>query len=170
MSEAYCVRVAGAWIGFSAAHFITFGPGECEQLHGHNYRVAAEVAGPLDEHACVVDFVALETALRGILDAFDHRVLLPTAHPQIRVKALGEEVEARFAQRRWVFPRGDCVLLPVTNTTAELMARYIGRRLLESLAGIGCPRPQQVRIELSEGRGRSATWQWRPRSEDGEGV
>ena len=25
--------------------------------------------------------------------------------------------------RRWLFPRGDCVLLPVSNTTAELLAQ-----------------------------------------------
>ncbi len=166
MGEQYYVRVAGEGIGFSAAHFITFGPGECEQLHGHNYRVAAELCGPLDEHACVVDFVALEAVLRKIVEAFDHRVLLPTEHPQIRVTAEGDEVEARFADRRWVFPRGGCLLLPLANTTAELMARHIGRRLLESLAEIGCSRPQRVRIVVEEGQGRAAGYTIEPVAKD----
>ena len=60
-------------------------------------------------------------------------MLLPTSHPLIRVAAGDHEVEATFEDRRWVFPRGDCVLLPVANTTAELLARYLGTRLLDEL-------------------------------------
>ena len=53
---------------------------------------------------------------------------------QFKDVAAGEdEVEVTFEDRRWVFPRGDCVLLPVANTTAELVARYIGKRLLDSM-------------------------------------
>ena len=48
MSESFSVRIAKAEHVFSAAHFITFG-GQCERLHGHNYHVAAEIVGPLDE-------------------------------------------------------------------------------------------------------------------------
>ena len=42
-------------------------------------------------------------------------------------------MRVRYRDREWVFPRGDCVLLPIENTTAELLARYIAGRLLESL-------------------------------------
>ena len=52
------VRVSKADLIFSAAHFITLGPDQCEGIHGHNYRVTAEVHGPLDENGCVVDFCA----------------------------------------------------------------------------------------------------------------
>jgi hypothetical protein len=50
VNERYHVRVAKDTLVFSAAHFITFAGNVCERLHGHNYRVAAEVAGPLDEN------------------------------------------------------------------------------------------------------------------------
>ena len=32
-----------------------------------------------------------------------------------------------------MFPREDCILLPVENTTAELLARTLGRGLLDDL-------------------------------------
>ena len=51
---------------FSAAHFITFG-GTCERLHGHNYHVAAEVHGPLDENHLVIDFLLVRDKLREIV-------------------------------------------------------------------------------------------------------
>ena len=50
MTESYCVRLEKEYLVFSAAHFITFNGNICERLHGHNYRVRAEVHGPLDEN------------------------------------------------------------------------------------------------------------------------
>ena len=141
---------------FSAGHFITFAGDTCERLHGHNYRVAAEVAGPLDENQYVVDFVAMHQALREILAEIDHYMLLPTEHPRIRVEATDTEVTAQFEDRRWVFPRGDCVLLPVANTTAELLARHIGRRLGEELQRRLGMRPEAIRVEVDECFGQLA--------------
>ena len=156
MSEHYSVRVANDSLVFSAAHFITFAGGVCEQLHGHNFRVAVEVRGPLDENQYVVDFVALQDAVQAILDELDHRVLLPTEHPRIRVTANEREVEARFEDRRWVFPRGDCVLLPIANTTSELLARHIGNRLKGELQDTCEMRAPIIQVEVAESSGRSA--------------
>jgi 6-pyruvoyltetrahydropterin/6-carboxytetrahydropterin synthase len=81
-------------------------------------------------------------------------VLLPTQHPQIHVTHDEREVVATFEDRRWVFPRGDCILLPVPNTTAELVARYIGHRLLEDLAKKTGTRPALARIGVDENFGQ----------------
>ena len=79
MPESYHVRIEKERLVFSAAHFITYAGDVCEPLHGHNYHVYAEVHGPLDENHYVVDFIALRDALQKIVDALDHRVLLPTS-------------------------------------------------------------------------------------------
>jgi 6-pyruvoyltetrahydropterin/6-carboxytetrahydropterin synthase len=160
MAEHYRVRVTKDYLVFSAAHFITYNGNVCERLHGHNYRVAAEVFGPLDENQYVIDFIALRDALRAICLELDHHMLLPTQHPLIRVHGSDNSVEVTFEDRRWVFPRGDCILLPVANTTSELLASYIGERLLSSLAGSGKPRPVRLRIEIDECFGQLATWEW----------
>jgi len=142
---------------FSAAHFITFNGNVCERLHGHNWRVAAEIAAPLDENHYVYDFIALRDALQSIVAELDHRVLLPTKHPLIRVHEAGREVEATFEARRWIFPREDCVLLPVENTTAELLARWIGRRLCESLSSADAARVEALRVDVEENFGQWAS-------------
>ena len=159
MSETFHVRISKEYLVFSAAHFITYAGDVCERLHGHNYRVAAEVHGPLDENQYVVDFIALRDALKKIVDELDHHVLLPTEHPLIKVTAEAREVQAVFRERRWVFPREDCVLLPVANTTAELVARWIGLRLKEELAGSMKVHPQRVRIEVDECFGQLGVWE-----------
>jgi 6-pyruvoyltetrahydropterin/6-carboxytetrahydropterin synthase len=149
------VRLAGDDLVFSAGHFITLADGQCERLHGHTYRVTAEIYGPLGDAHYVVDFVAVGNMLRGILAELDHRMLLPTLHPAIRVASRPGEVEVTVAQRRWIFPQDDCLLLPVANTTTELLAQYVGERLRAALAA-GGETPALVRIEIGEGSGASA--------------
>jgi 6-pyruvoyltetrahydropterin/6-carboxytetrahydropterin synthase len=161
MSETYRVRVEKDYLVFSAAHFITFDGNTCERLHGHNYRVAAEVEGPLDENHYVIDFLALRDAARSIVVELDHHMLLPTGHRTIQVQANDWKVEVTFQDRRWEFPRGDCKLLPVENTTTELLARYIGRRLLDDLSTRLGARPEVLRIELDECYGQSAVCELR---------
>jgi 6-pyruvoyltetrahydropterin/6-carboxytetrahydropterin synthase len=113
-----------------------------------------QVFGGLDENHYVVDFIALRDTLQTLVSELDHHMLLPTQHPTIHVAADEREVTVTFEQRRWVFPRGDCVLLPVANTTAELLARYLGRRLLDALesrTGTRCPR---LRVAVEENFGQ----------------
>ncbi len=150
------VRISKEDLVFSAGHFITLESDTCEGLHGHNYRVAAEVHGPLDENHCVIDFLAVRDILRTIVAELDHRVLLPTGHPSIRVAAGDEQVEVTFGPRRWAFPRSDCLLLPIPNTTTELLARYLAQRLLDELPARTGSRPPCVQIEVEESPGFSA--------------
>jgi 6-pyruvoyltetrahydropterin/6-carboxytetrahydropterin synthase len=151
MPTSFHVRVAKEQLTFSAAHFITLQNGSiCERLHGHNYRVAAEVSGPLDESQCVFDFIALRDALAELTGALDHHVLLPTASRHIRVVTEERTVEVTFEDRRWVLPRSDCVLLPVENTTAEKLAEHLGRQLLDELQRRYTFRPERLRVEIDE--------------------
>jgi 6-pyruvoyltetrahydropterin/6-carboxytetrahydropterin synthase len=159
VTESYHVRIAKAEHVFSAAHFITFAD-NCERLHGHNYHVAAEVDGPLDGNHLVIDFLLVRAKLAAICTELDHYVLLPTQHPQIRVEPSGREVTATYKDRRWVFPIGDCRLLAVANTTAELLAAHIGNRLLAQLRDQG-GEIDRLRLEVDECDGQVGIWEWR---------
>lgn len=130
----YSVELNKEQLVFSAAHFITFGDDNvCESLHGHNYGVRCSVQGRLNHQGYVIDFIALRDSLAGIVRRLDHKVLLPGQHPTISVSCENGEVVARFQDRRWIFPAADCMILPVANTTAELLAGYIAGELLASL-------------------------------------
>ena len=159
MPDSYRVRLDKEYHIFSAAHFITFNGNVCERIHGHNYRVFAEVRGDLDENHYVVDFIALRDALKTITDELDHHVLLPTSHPSIHVRADDHEVTATFEDRRWVFPKGDCVLLPVPNTTAELVARYIGQRLIADFKKKSGVEIRDLTVGVDENTGQWGIWE-----------
>jgi 6-pyruvoyltetrahydropterin/6-carboxytetrahydropterin synthase len=150
MPESYHVRLAKERFVFSAAHFITYNGDVCEPLHGHNYHVACEVHGPLDENLYVVDFIAVRDALQKICDSLDHRMLLPLSHPTIKVVEANGEVSVSHGKKRWVFPREDCVLLPVANTTAELLARHLAEEMLPAVTTAAGTKPTKFVVEVDE--------------------
>lgn len=164
MNERFQVRLRKAVHVFCAGHFITLTDEICEAVHGHNWLVGADVEGPPDRHGMVVDFIKLRDLLSSITARLDHHMLLPTKNRFLDVShaeiAPGRaEVTVRFKDRRWVFPADECVLLPVENTTAEWIARWIGHELLAAMDTAGSPVLGTLRIEVDECLGQSAIWE-----------
>ena len=131
--ENYRIRVSKDYLGFCAAHFIIFRKSQCERLHGHNYRVEAELEGTLDENYLVFDFIELKQILMAICEELDHRMLVPVKSREFSVEIDEASVNLGFEDKEWVFPRTDCVLLPIENTTAEQLACYVAHRLSDAL-------------------------------------
>ncbi|HZN57582.1 MAG TPA: 6-pyruvoyl tetrahydropterin synthase family protein [Planctomycetota bacterium] len=165
--EKYKVRVTKDYLTFCSAHFISFEGTQCERLHGHNYRVAAELEAPLNADYLVFDFIVLKRILRDIANELDHRMLVPTLSKTLQVSARAAEVEIRYREKLWMFPREDCALLPIENSTAELLARWIAGRLLDELAKHAresanpVALPPTVRVEVEESPGQSAVYETR---------
>src|SRR5262249_48178562 len=159
MSERYKVRVTKDHLVFCSGHFISYEGDKCERLHGHNYRTAVEVEGDLDENSYVFDFIALKQRTKAITDELDHRMMLATRNPRIvpppptphtRVEEPPPGARAPSRGRGWPFPRGDCVPLPTETPPAELLAHYIGQRLLDDLKAQHRYTPAVLRVEVEE--------------------
>lgn len=155
--DEYRVTVSKDHLVFAAAHFITFGDATCEPLHGHNYRAGASLCGELDRHGLVFDFVTLKREMQSILELLDHRMLLPTDNPNLAVDRRGEEVEVRTGSRRYLFPEQDVVVLPIMNTTAEMIATWVLDRLVERIAARGGGGISRVEVEIEESFGQSGS-------------
>lgn len=160
MSSHYSLRVTKDYLVFSAGHFITFDGDTCERLHGHNYRVACELTGPLDSNGYIFDFIALRDRLKEITDSLDHRMLIPTRSDKILFSQHQRQVVLQFEDRKWSFPADDCVLLAIENTTTELLAQHIAERLIEKLQADHGFTPRSVAIEVEECFGQAATYHW----------
>lgn len=158
------VRVNKDYLVFCSGHFITYQGDLCERLHGHNYRVEVEVEGDLDANHYVFDFIALKDLTRRVTDELDHRMLLPTKNRLITLDDDGPNWLVRYEDRRWSFPKDECVLLPIENTTAELLADHIGQRLRAVLVEKGLAVPRVMRVEVEESFGQSAEVEWRAKA------
>ncbi len=158
MSRNFRVTVCKDYLGFSSAHFITLLGHTCESLHGHNYRVGVTVVGDVDpECSFVVDFGVLKRIVRPHVEKIDHRVLLPTKNPKLVLREEGDSLEVDYLGRvRYTFPRADCALLPVTNTTAEMIAEYFALMIRDNLVQTGLSTLSTIEVEIEETIGQSA--------------
>ncbi len=159
MPHAYTVTVAKEYLTFSAAHFITIAGHQCERLHGHNYRVGVTAAGAVDQDTgFVVDFGDVKEIVRPLITALDHRVLLPSRNAKVRHRDEGELllVEYRGAHR-FTFPRSHVALVPVTDTTAELLAGYLADQVAAAFTARGAAGLTEIVVEVEESVGQSAS-------------
>jgi 6-pyruvoyltetrahydropterin/6-carboxytetrahydropterin synthase len=157
------VSVAKDYLVFASAHFITFAGHRCEGLHGHNYRARVTIEGALDEESWFVfDFVILKRIMRRLCDDIDHKVLLPLENPKIQIAEQEESVTVAYEGKpRYRFPRSDCVLLPVPNTTVEMLAELLANRLRGELNAMGARGLTSIEMEVEENFGQSAFYRVR---------
>ena len=157
MPSAFKVSVAKEYLSFSSAHFITLAGHQCESLHGHNYRLGVTVQGEVDpECAFVVDFGVLKRIMRPLVQALDHRVLLPTMNPKLRIEEAGDTVTVHYlGEEKFAFPASNCALVPITNTTAERLAEYLANRVRDELVAEGLQLLETLEVEVEESPGQS---------------
>jgi 6-pyruvoyltetrahydropterin/6-carboxytetrahydropterin synthase len=157
MSGSFRVSVSKDYLSFSSAHFITLQGHKCESLHGHNYQVAVAVTGDLDpECAFVVDFAVLKRILKPYVESMDHRVLLPARNPKLGLREEGDRTVVDYdGKSRFVFPTSNVCLLPMSNTTAEMIAEYLAGRVRHHLSAEGLTNVRGLEVEVEESPGQS---------------
>lgn len=73
MAATYTLKVV---TDFAASHILHGHSGKCARLHGHNWKVEAEVkTHDLDQLGVAIDFQDIKAALRELVEALDHRHL-----------------------------------------------------------------------------------------------
>jgi len=154
------VSVTKDYLVFASAHFITFAGHRCEGLHGHNYRARVTVEGEIDEESWFVfDFVVIKRIMRGLCDEIDHKVLLPLQNPKIQIGEDGESVTVAYeGTPRYVFPKKDCALLPITNTTVEMLAELLAGRFRAEVETLGTRGLTVIEMEIEENFGQTAVY------------
>ena len=155
------VTIRGEEFKFCCAHFVAH-KGFRERLHGHNYTVEVQMAGPMSpEDGYVIDFGDVKKGVRMICKSLNERIIVPldSDHLNINIKArdpayctdeatliacsqgsLEEkiqpegQVEITFENSAFFsFPKSDCALLPIKFSTAESLSAYIAHSLADVL-------------------------------------
>lgn len=138
-------------ITFSATHIIP-GHYKCGRLHGHDYAINATIEGEIGPDGVIMDFISVKEFLKGIADELDHRVLIPMRDPSVKV----EENSIIYVRegKKFQFPKEDCVLLDLTICSAEELAEFVLKRVLEK---VDFPKNvHRIEIGVDEGKGQGA--------------
>jgi 6-pyruvoyltetrahydropterin/6-carboxytetrahydropterin synthase len=122
--QCFAVDVHPGELFFNAAHFITFG-GTCENLHGHNFHVRLQAQGGNNTDSFVVDFVLLNRLAAEICAELNDKVLLPGESREITLREDGDQIQVSSYGKHFTLPADNCAVLPLRNTTAEMLAWYI---------------------------------------------
>jgi len=129
MPGRFSIEVAKDYFNFASAHFLIFANGRREPLHGHNYQVSVAMEGELDHAGVVLDFITFKPLVKEICDNLDHHTLIQTKSPIIKVRQREREVEIVYKKQRLLLPRSDVILLPLVNTSTELLAEHVARQI-----------------------------------------
>lgn len=138
-------------IRFSSSHLLS-GHKKCGFLHGHTYAIKAKIYGEKDEQGFIIDFSLLKSNLREIAAKLDHRILIPEKNEFVTVS--NKEIIINEDEKKYVFPKEDCVLLPITSATSENLADYA---LSELIQNMDLPKNiKKIEIGVDEGFGQEA--------------
>jgi len=155
MSKTFSIEVAKDYFNFASAHFLIFADGRREALHGHNYQVSVKLEGELDRAGVVLDFIAFKPLVKKICDALDHRTLIQTQSPVLQVVRREREIEVRYRRQKLILPKQDVLLLPLANTSTELLAEHVaGRIRSEVRKGFGGAKIRCLEVGVEEARGQ----------------
>lgn len=140
-------------IRFSSAHIIPEYE-KCGRLHGHSYAIHIKIVGKLDNKGIIVDFTQVKKNLKEIADKLDHMILIPEKNNAAKIEKKKESVKIISINKEYVFPREDCIFLPIVSTSAENLASYILDLFLKKMK---FPKTiKLVEIGVDEGFGQGA--------------
>lgn len=163
----FVVRISKEYLKFSSAHFTIFSDAQVEKLHGHNYYVGIEVESRDDGSNLVVDFHQVKQILRRICESLDERVLLPMDSPLVKIAKHEQQFRVVFQgagfRKEYGFPCEEVVLLPLSNITAEGLAKHICEECVQSFRE-EAPNLTDVLVSVSltveETRGQGVSYIW----------
>ncbi len=93
MSARYTLKIL---TDFAAAHTLRDYPGDCNRMHGHNWKVEVEVsASSLDKVGMGIDFKEIKQSARQIAKSLDHRYL-NDIEPFTELNPTAENIAAYF--------------------------------------------------------------------------
>jgi len=155
MSRTFTIEVAKDYFNFASAHFLIFANGKREPLHGHNYQVSVKMEGELDRAGVVLDFISFKPLVKRICDSLDHRTMIQGNSPELSVQRRAKEIEVRYKAQKIILPKSDVILLPLLNTSTELLAEHVAKLIRRQVkANFRGAKIRVIEVGVEEARGQ----------------
>lgn len=142
-------------------------------MHGHNYYVSLNIECRDSNNGITFDFKHIKRIMEGLCDQLDEKILLPTESKYLKLSKNRDQFEVVFSgsgfTKNYSFPCEDVEILPISNVTSELLAKYLCDafcRKLESAWNEAHPGQDivsyviSVAVRVEETRGQAASYVW----------
>lgn len=150
------IRIAREQYKISCAHMTVFPDGTKERLHGHNYTIAVALDVTRVDLPAMIPFAQIKASLAELCAAWKERVLIAAKNPHLVIVRDDRELELTLCGDRYVFPRGDVLLLPIDNVSAEGLAAHVAVLLRERLGALS-PHLTALEVTVEEVPGQGAS-------------
>eukprot|EP00922_Rhytidocystis_sp_ex-Travisia-forbesii_P007093 GHVS01010359.1.p1 GENE.GHVS01010359.1~~GHVS01010359.1.p1 ORF type:complete len:929 (-),score=286.60 GHVS01010359.1:196-2982(-) len=131
--EEVWVSVSSPELKFNCAHFVAF-KGFRERLHGHNYTVAMKLGGAIGQDGYVMDFGDIKTTVKRVCQSLNEYFIVPMRSDVLDITVEGDNISIRAEDgATFVFPKSDCMCLPIVHSTAEELSVFLWNRFVEIL-------------------------------------
>lgn len=125
MSKQTTIEIRKQYLHFSAAHFTIFSATSRERLHGHNFRVAAKISGPIGDNGLCFDYAIFKQKLRELCERFDEYTLIAEHSPHLDISNDEQFYHIRHNGITMPLLKSDTLLLPLRNITIEELSGYL---------------------------------------------
>lgn len=158
MKKHYSIIIEKEYLNFAASHFIIFGNGKREPLHGHNYYVRIKGHGNTLASDMLFDFLKIKPVARNICNNLDHKLLMPSENPNYSYNYTSTNIEITLPNGTFFsIPKEDVITLPIKNISAERLAEYIASQLISDLKTQFNFEFKKLEVEVEESKGQSAS-------------
>ena len=142
---------------FSSTHFTIFSEDRAERLHGHNYQVAVNIKFKVinPDTGISVEFSELKAMIQKLCDFLDEKILIPSTSPYLSIGEAGENIEIKFGEKFYSFPKEDCEILSIPNSSSECLAQWFYTELKDSMKELSV---KGYMITIEETSGQSVTY------------
>jgi 6-pyruvoyltetrahydropterin/6-carboxytetrahydropterin synthase len=143
---------------FSSSHFTLFSEDQAESLHGHNYQVEVRVdfkkLNP--ESGLAAEFHSLKKTIDDCLLSLDEKILLPSLSPYLDIGETETNIEVKFHDKFYSFPKQDCLVMEIVNTSSECLSQWLFEELKEPMLQLGA---MHMSVSIFETPGQGVTYQ-----------
>jgi len=131
--EKFSVLLRGENLVFSSAHFLIYDGNTRENIHGHNFKVTVQVSSCELENSMVIDFLILEKIVINVINELKDKLIIAQNNKNLKIDKNDKQINLNFHDECISLPIRDCVLLPIINSSTELIAGYIGKEVKKQL-------------------------------------
>ncbi len=155
MPQYASIEIEKSYLHFSAAHFTIFSATNRERLHGHNWRIAVEITGEIDDNGLLFDYAIYKKILKDLCQQFDEYTLIAEQSPYLIIDADEDYYYIKHNNITQPLLKSDTILLPVKNVTIESLSYYFLSLMVADKA-----RLDELNITSFEMRVSSGPNQW----------
>jgi 6-pyruvoyltetrahydropterin/6-carboxytetrahydropterin synthase len=111
--------------------------------------------GELDRAGVVLDFISFKPLVKRICDSLDHRTMIQGNSPELSVQRRAKEIEVRYKAQKIILPKSDVILLPLLNTSTELLAEHVAKLIRRQVkANFRGAKIRVIEVGVEEARGQ----------------